>query len=164
MTGGGNTWLDWVFKIVNFVVLVGILVKFGKKPIMDFLLSRHNKVRARIDEAEHLMAEAETLKKEYEARLAGIEAEIEAFKAQIVEETAKERDKVLDEARAFAAKIQEQAKLTYDQEIREVTGKIKEEIAKLAIDKAEKFVKERVDKADNDRMVEEFIEKLRSLN
>ena len=148
----------WTFKIVNFLLLVGLLVKFGTKPFKSFLVSRHDKVREKIDEAERLRSEAEALKKQYEERLAGLDQEIEAFKAKVTEETAKESEKVLAEAKAFAERIQEQARLTYEQEMREISGKIKEEIAKLALDKAEKLVMEKFEKGDHDKMVEEFIE------
>ena len=164
MTSGGDTWLSWVFKIVNFVILIGILVKYGKKPLSDFLVNRHNQVKEKFDEADRLMAEADALKKKYEARLAGLDAEIAAFKAQMTEETNREKEKVLQEAKAFAAKLEEQTRLTYEQEMREITGRIKEEVARLAMDKAEKLVTSKVNKGDNDRMVEEFIQKLRSLN
>ncbi len=154
----------WTLKIFNFAVLVGILVKFGTKPLKGFLLGRHDKVKEKIDEAGKLMSEAEDLKKEYEGRLARLDQEIEEFKAKVTEETKIESEKILAEAKAFADRIQEQAKLTYEQEMREISGRIKEEIAKLALDKAEKLVMERFNKGDNDKLVEEFIEKLRSLN
>jgi len=78
-------------------------VKFGKKPLKDFLVNRHNKVQEKIDEAAQLMTEAEAMKREYEARLSKLDAEIEAFKAKVMEETKSESEKVLSEARAFAA-------------------------------------------------------------
>lgn len=158
-----ETW-KWIFKIANFAILVGILVKYGAKPFKDFLFSRHEKVKQKIDEADRLIAEAESMKKEYETRLAGLDGEIKAFKDKVLEETTRESEKVLEEARAFAVRIEEQARITYQQEMREVSGKIKGEIARLAMEKAELLVKERVSKSDNDIMVEEFIEKLRSLN
>jgi F-type H+-transporting ATPase subunit b len=151
-------------QTVNFLIILGLLVKFCSKPLKDFLLSRHNKVKEKIEEADKLMTEAVDLKNEYEARLAGLDSEIEAFKTKVAEETARESEKLMEEARAFATRIQEQARLTYEQEMREVSGKIKGEIAKLAMEKAEKLVMERFGKGDNDKMVEEFIEKLRSLN
>ena len=158
-----ETW-KWIFKIANFLLLVGILVKYGTKPFKNFLVNRHDKVKEKIDEADKLLAEAEGLKSEYAAKLAKLDQEIEAFKAKVTEETKKETEKLLEEARAFSAKIEEQARLTYEQEKREISGKIKEEIARLALEKAEKLVTEKVNKSDNDRMIEEFIEKLRSLN
>jgi F-type H+-transporting ATPase subunit b len=156
--------MRWTFQIVNFLILVGLLVKYCTKPMKAFLLNRHNKVKEKIEEAGQLMSEAAGMKAEYEARLARLDDEIEAFKTKVAEETARESEKLLEEARIFAARIQEQARLTYEQEMREVTGKIKAEIAKLAMEKAERLVAEKFNKGDNDKMVEEFIEKLRSLN
>jgi F-type H+-transporting ATPase subunit b len=111
-----------------------------------------------------MFKEAEAIKKEYEERLAKLDEEIDAFKKVVVEETGKETHKILEEARGLALKIKEQARLTYEQEIKEVRGKIKEEIARLTMERAEKIVMERFKRTDHDRMVEEFIEKLRSLN
>jgi F-type H+-transporting ATPase subunit b len=158
-----ETW-KWILKAANFLILVGILVKYGTKPFKDFLLSRHNKVKDKIDEANKLMAEAEAIRSEYAAKLSKLDQEIEAFKANVLEETKKETEKVLEEARSFAAKIEEQARLTYEQEKREISGRIREEIARLALEKAERIVTDKVSKSDNDKMIEEFIEKLRSLN
>ena len=164
MTSGGGNWLDWVWKILNFVVLAGIIIKFAGKPLKEYLINRHNKVKEKIEEAERLYKDAGDLKKEYESKLASLDEEISAFKKQVVEETEREKAKMLDEARSFASKIQEQARLNYEQELKEVKGRIKEEITKLALDRAEKLVMERLTKKDNDVIVEEFIEKLRSLN
>lgn len=158
-----ETW-KWIFKFANFFLLVGILVKYGTKPFKGFLVSRHDKVKEKIDEADKLLAEAEGLKSQYAAKLAKLDQEIADFKAKVTEETKKESEKLLEEARAFAAKIEEQARITYEQEKREISGKIKEEIARLALEKAERLVVEKVTKTDNDKMIEEFIEKLRSLN
>ncbi len=164
MTTGGESWLSWVFKLVNFGVLIFILVKYAGKPLKEYLVNRHNKAKEKVEEAERLYGEAGDLKREYEARLAHLDDEITAFKKKVVEETEKEKEKLLEEARLFAAKIQEQARLNREQELKEVKDKIREEIARLALEKAEKIVIEKFSKNDSDKMVEEFIEKLRSLN
>jgi F-type H+-transporting ATPase subunit b len=164
MTTGGESWLSWVFKFINFAVLIFVLVKYAGKPLKEYLVNRHHKAKEKVEEAEKLYSEAGNLKNEYEARLAHLDEEINAFKAKVMEETEKEKEKLLEEARSFAAKIQEQARLNYEQEMKEVKGRIREEIARLALEKAEKIVIEKLSRNDSDRMVEEFIEKLRSLN
>jgi F-type H+-transporting ATPase subunit b len=164
MTAGSESWLSWVFKFFNFAVLLAIVVKFAGKPLKNYLVNRHKGIKERIEEGERMFKEAEALKKEYEDRLAKLDEEIEAFKKVVIEETEKEKQKILEEARGLALKIREQARLTYEQEIREAKGKIKEEIARLTVERAEKLIAERFNKSDNDKMVEEFIEKLRSLN
>jgi F-type H+-transporting ATPase subunit b len=164
VTVGSESWLSWVFKFFNFAVLLAIVVKFAGKPLKNYLVNRHKGVKERIEEAERLFQEAEAIKKEYEDRLAKLDEEIDAFKKVVIEETEKEKQKILEEARGLALKIKEQARLTYEQEIREAKGKIKEEIARLTVERAEKLIAERFNRSDNDKMVEEFIEKLRSLN
>jgi len=164
MTGGSESWLSWAFKIFNFAVLVAILVKFAGKPLKNYLQARSSDVKGKMDEADRLFKEAETLRNEYQARLSKLDGEIEAFKKSIQEETEKEKTKILAEATEFAKRIKEQANITYQQEIREMTSKIKEEIAKLTMERAEKLIVEKYDRRDHERMVDEFIEKLRSLN
>jgi len=164
MTGGSESWLSWVFKIINFGVLVAILVKYAGKPLKDYLQTRSAAIRDKVEEGDRLFREAEALKKEYEARLARLDEEIGTFKKTILEETEREKKKILDEAAGFASRIREQAAITYEQEIREVKSKIKEEIARLTMEHAEKLVFDKFGQKDHDRLVEEFIEKLRSMN
>jgi F-type H+-transporting ATPase subunit b len=164
MTAGSESWLSWAFKIFNFAVLVAIIVKFAGKPLKNYLLNRSTRVSEKLDEADRLFKEAEALKKEYQSRLSKLDDEIEAFKKSILEDTEKEKKKIIDEATEFAKKIEGQAKLTYQQEIREMTNRIKEEIAKLTMERAEKLIIENYNPKDHELMVVEFIEKLRSLN
>ncbi len=164
MSGGPESIWSWVFKFVNFFVLVGLLVKFAGKPLKDYLLTRHQTIKDKLEEAEKTYKEAEALKAEYEKKIAKLDEEIVAFKNKVMAEAEKEKKKILDDAEEFASKIKLQAKLTYEQEARDVMGKIKEEIAKKTIENAEKIVLDRITKKDHDRMVGEFIEKLRSMN
>ena len=164
MTAGSESWLSWVFKIFNFAVLVAILVKYAGKPLKNYLQKRSADVREKLDEADRLFKEADALKNEYQARLAKLDGEIEAFKKSVQEDTEKEKNKIIAEATEFARRIKEQASITYQQEIREMTSKIKEEIAKLTMERAEKLIVEKYNAKDDEQMVDEFIQKLRSLN
>jgi F-type H+-transporting ATPase subunit b len=164
MTAGSESWLSWVFKIFNFAVLVAILVKYAGKPLKNYLQKRSADVREKLDEADRLFKEADALKNEYQARLAKLDGEIEAFKKSVQEDTEKEKNKIIAEATEFARRIKEQASITYQQEIRVMTSKIKEEIAKLTMERAEKLIVEKYNAKDDERMVDEFIQKLRSLN
>jgi F-type H+-transporting ATPase subunit b len=164
MTGGSESWLSWVFKFANFAILVAILVKYAGKPFNDYFANKHQQIKEKVDEAGKLFEEAKALKTQYETKYARLDEEIEAFKKAVLEETENEKKKILDEASEFASRIREQAKITYEQEIREVKNRIKEDLARLTIEKAQKLVMEKLTKDDHNKMVEEFIEKLRSLN
>lgn len=162
--GGSESILSWVFKLINFGLLVAILVKFLRKPLKGHIANKHKSIKEKIEEAERKLREAETFKVEYENRLAKLDEDIAIFKKSLVESAEKEKKKIIDEATEFASRIKEQAKFTYEQEVREMRNRIKEDIAKLTIQRAEAIVRERFTKDDHTNMVEDFIEKLRSLN
>lgn len=164
MSGGQETWLSWVFKVVNFGVLVAVLIKFAGKPLQEFLAKRSKSVKDKIEESERLLVKAEQLKALYEEKLARLEGELEQYRRIAIEEAEAEKKKILDETAAMAARIREQSRLMYEQELREVQRRIREEIARLTMGKAQEILKEKMTKTDHDKMVEEFIHELGSLN
>ncbi|HEX2965488.1 MAG TPA: ATP synthase F0 subunit B [Syntrophorhabdaceae bacterium] len=153
-----------VWQIINFLVLFAILYTFLKKPLKAYLLNRHNAVKEKIEETNRLLAEAEMLKRTYEEKLAGLDQEITAFKNTVMAEAEQEKTKILAEASQFTLKIKEQARMTYEQEMKEIKNKIKEDVTQLTIENAEKLIIEKMSKADHEKLVEDFIVKLRSLN
>ena len=157
-------WLKLLIQFINFAVLLAVILKFAGKPLKDYLKKRHDLVKERIDEAERRAKEALETKLRYEERLSGLEAEIERFRTSIVEAMEKERTKVLNEAQELAARIREQARLAYEQEMKEALEKVRAEIAGQTIQAATAQVREMFRKEDHDRMVEEFIRKVRSTN
>jgi F-type H+-transporting ATPase subunit b len=157
-------WLKLLLQFVNFAVLLGVILKFAGKPLKDFLRKRHDGVKEKIDEAERALQEATAAKVRYEEKLAGLEPEVAAFRKSIEEAMEMEKKKVLDEAHELAARIGEQARLAYEYEMKEAMEKVRAEIAGRTIEEATAQVREMFRQDDHDRMVEEFIEKVRSAN
>jgi F-type H+-transporting ATPase subunit b len=76
----------------------------------------------------------------------------------------KEKKKVLDEASALAARISDQARLAYEQEMRETMARVRSEVVARTIKAAEEKVRGAFSKDEHDRMVEDFIKRVRSVN
>jgi F-type H+-transporting ATPase subunit b len=157
-------WLKLLIQFVNFAVLLGVILKFAGKPMKDYLRKRHDAVKEKIDESERLLREAGEAKIRYEEKLSGLEGEMLAFRTAITEAMEKERKKVLDEAQELASRIREQARLAYEQEMKEAMGKVRAEIVGRTIETATGRVRDMFRQDDHDRMVEEFIQKVRSSN
>lgn len=156
----------WSFlvKLFNFAVMLGILVKFAAKPFKDFLRNRANTVKEKVDEADRLLKEAETLKSTYEAKLTGLDQEMEAFRRAAIAEAEQEKSKIVAEALALADRIRQQAQLAYDQEMKDAMSAVQAQIARRTLQAAEAAVKQIFKEEDHDKMVDEFIEKLRGQN
>ena len=152
-----------LIQCINFAILLAIIVKFGKKPFKDYLRRRHETVKERIEEAERLIKEAADVKARYAEKLSGLPGEIEAFRAIALKEAEIERTKILDEARSQAVRIREQARLAYEQEMKEAMARVRAEVAARTIKAAEEAVRERFTKEDHDRMVEDFIRNVGSI-
>ncbi|MGD0234865.1 MAG: ATP synthase F0 subunit B [Syntrophorhabdales bacterium] len=156
----------WSFlvKVFNFAVMLGILLKFAAKPFKDFLQNRANAVREKVDEAGRLLKEAESLKSTYEAKLADLDQEMEAFRRTAIAEAEQEKSKIVAEALSLAERIRQQAQLAYDQEMKDAMSAVQAQIARRTLQAAETAVKQIFKEEDHNKMVDEFIEKLRGQN
>jgi F-type H+-transporting ATPase subunit b len=86
--------IDWTtlsLEALNFLVLVWLLTRFFYRPVLNVIEARKAATAKAIAEAEALRRDAETLKAEYEGRLARLEAERAAARARIDADIAAER-------------------------------------------------------------------------
>ncbi|MCX7858202.1 MAG: ATP synthase F0 subunit B [Deltaproteobacteria bacterium] len=164
MTHSGESLLSIVFKFVNFTILLAILIKFASKPIKNYLFERHQRIKDEIENRKKALDEIDSKKRELELKLQRLDAEVEEIRKKVLEEAYAEKERIISEARTLAQKMKDQAMLTKEQEIREIREMIKQEIAKRSIFEAERIIRETLRKEDHDRLVRDFIERLRSFN
>ncbi len=164
MAPGGESAWSLVFKFFNFFVLVGLLVYFVGKPLKAYLAKRHQTVKSQLEETAKVLKDAQALRAQYQERLDKLDGEMEVFKKETMQQAEAEKTKIIADAFGFAERIREQARLTAEQETKEVARRIKEEISRLTMQQAEKLITEKITQSDHDKLVEEFIVKLRSMN
>ena len=68
-------WSTFILEIINFLVLVWLLKRFFYKPVLNVINRRREQIQKKISDAEGVRHEAESLKSDYENRLAGWEDE-----------------------------------------------------------------------------------------
>jgi F-type H+-transporting ATPase subunit b len=164
MAPGGESAWSIILKFVNFFVLVGLLIYFVGKPLKAYLAKRHNTVKTQLEETEKVLKDAQAIRAQYQERLDKLDGEIEVFKKQTLLEAEAEKKKIIEEAHMFAERIREQARLTAEQENKDMARRIKEQISRLTMEKAQQLITEKITQSDHDKLVEEFIVKLRSMN
>lgn len=89
------SWSTFFLEILNFLVLVWILKRFLYKPVLDVIARRRNEIDQRLNEAKHLHEEAQTLKSQYENRLADWEHERQQAREILTKEIDTERSNKL---------------------------------------------------------------------
>jgi F-type H+-transporting ATPase subunit b len=161
--GGGiprEKWLDLLYRTLNFAGLLVILIWALKKPIAHALSSRRQAIIDKFADLEAQKAEAERIYKEYEGRLAKIDAEVEAIISAAVKQGEAEKDRLLAEADRAATDMRRQAELAIQHELAQARLQLRGEVAEQAVKLAEELIKKNLQDADQNRMVEDYLDKV----
>ena len=153
-------WLDLLWRTLNFAGLVAILVFALKKPIANGLNSRRQAIVETFDDLEAQKAEAERIYKGYEDKLAGIDSEVESIISNAIKQGEVEKERIIEDANRAAGDIQRQAEMAIQHEISEARLRLRSEIAAQAVKMAEDLLKQNLKDADQNKMVEDYLEKV----
>ena len=151
---------DFLWRVLNLGVLLWVIIKFAGKPVRDFFAGRSETVAKGVQEAQEAKAAAEKANAEFQARLAGLEGELQAMEKRSQDEAEREKERMRLETEALVAKLQQQARQMADQEVATAQRSLRNEAARLAIEVAERLVTENVSDADRQQMVENYLEKV----
>jgi F-type H+-transporting ATPase subunit b len=162
--GGENLlalkWNLWVWTLVTFAVMFGLLAKLSFKPIAEALDRRSQTIKQSLDQADQSRTEAKKLMEDYQKQLA--EARTEAGKIieearQLGERVRKEVvEKANTEASAAVQRAQEEINRQKDKGIQEM----KDTVAALSVQIASRVLEKEVNEATHRQLVENLIKDL----
>ncbi len=165
--GGGDvhfTWKDWLWPVVNFSTLIVVLVFFGRKPAAEFFKGRTALIEKSIKEATEAKELAEKTLKEVENRLNNTDSEIEQIIESAKKSGEKERERLVAEGERLKDKIIEQAKANIDFELQKAKETIKSDASLLALELAEKQIKEKLGQKEQEGLIDGYIKRLEAKN
>ena len=148
------------YKVMNFTVLFVGLFFLLRKPISQALNARIKGIKDQIDELEVKKKDAEKKLAEYNERLSLLGKEAEKIVAEYIKQGNEAKNRILKEAEAEAVKLEEQAKKNIEHEFKEAKSKLQEEISEKALIKAEEIIRGAITVEDQDRLVDEYLEKV----
>jgi F-type H+-transporting ATPase subunit b len=151
---------EYFWKIIDFGILVFILVKFGKKPMQDFLRKRTETIEKTLNEAKEAREAALRALQEAEKRLNTKDEEVAAIIAAAKKSGELERDRIIEESGKLKVKILEQAKTNIEYELKHAKESIKAEAVELAMELAEKKLKEKLTKTEQEKLLDESLVKI----
>jgi len=151
---------DLILRIINFVVLVGVLVYFVRKPLVGAIRNSIESVRKLLKEAEESRKASEAHMKESEEKLAGIDKEINDLLEAARREGEAERERILSEASIAVEKLKAEAAMAIDLELKKAQDVLRKEAADAAVALAEEIIGKNVTPEDQARFVTEYLEKL----
>jgi F-type H+-transporting ATPase subunit b len=157
---GGKAVFDLVMRIVNFAILIGVLVYFTRKPVVNGIRNSIESVRTMLKDAEESRLAAETRMKEAEERLARVDKEVAELLEAARKEGEMERERVLAETAEAVEKIRKDAALAMDQEVKKSRETLKKDAAEAAVALAENIIRDKVTPEDHRKFIADYLEKL----
>lgn len=151
-----------VGKVVNFVLLIGTVIYFGRKPLADYLVSRRAQVRSDLVAAEAMKAGAAAQIAEMDAKLRALPAELEALKARGQQEIAAEQQRIRALADTERVRLLEQASREIEQRTRVARRELVEHAASLAVGVAQTRIRAQITDADQARLVDRYLAEVKS--
>ena len=160
--GGGHAEspLTAVWKWGNFLILFGGLGWYLRVPLREFLETRARSIEEGL--ASGRLARESALKRmsEIENRMARLDDEVRALRAQAVKEAEEERARILESAKIEAQKILEMAQREIEGLKKSARLELKAHVADLAVKLAEERLQKSVGSEENKRLVLRFLDSL----
>ena len=150
--------LGWF--IVDFVIFVGILVHFVKKPMAAAFENRHKVIKKTIEDNAKAHADARQAHDEFQSKLANVDAEGNALIERSKADGALERDQMIEDAKAYSDRIKGDSSAIVDQEYTQASVRLQAFAALGALKDAEERLKANITDGDQTRLLEEAIAEL----
>lgn len=162
---GKSLFMAYFWQIINFLILVFLLAFMMKKmDIKGYFRKRTELIEQSIKEAREAKELAQKALSEVEERLKMKDAEIAEIISAAKSSGDKEKVRLVEEGDRLSERILEQARVNIDYEVKRAKAVIKEEAAGIAMELAEKKLREKLTKEEQLRLLEESVAKIEGKN
>jgi F-type H+-transporting ATPase subunit b len=148
------------YKVMNFSVLAIGLFLLLRKPTAQALNSRIKGIKDQLDELETKKKAAEKQLAEYNRKFTQLEQEAEKLIEDYIRQGNEAKARIIDEAKKAAEKLEEQAQRNIEHEFKQAKVKLQEEILDKALVKTEEIIKNKITAQDQEKLVDEYLEKV----
>jgi F-type H+-transporting ATPase subunit b len=144
----------FIWTILTFLVLVGLLAKFAWRPLLEALERRQATIAKALDDAKQARQELERLQKESAEMMRQARVEAEAIIARSRTDAEALREELKQRSRAEAAAIVKNAEQQIQLETARAIQQIRHEAVDLSVTIASKILQRQVSKEDNEALIE----------
>jgi len=161
---GVSAAMDFLGKVVNFLILFGGLGYLLYKPARAFLENKSRAVEREIEEAAAAKKEAEERLAAAGRRMEGLGREIEGLKAEAEALGRREKEAIAAHAREEAERIRRLTRQEIDARAKAGIKDVRAFVAEKATSQAREMIRRRLASEDQAHLIDRSIERLSRLN
>jgi len=150
-------WKDFMWRVINFAIFVGILYLAAGKRIGQILTSRREKIREDLLDLDHRREEADKKLRQVEAQIKDLDAQREKILVDFQAQGEALKKGIISQAHEKAEQIKAQAQNAAAQEYKLATEKLREELSEMVIEAAEKMIQGQLTKEGHEKMIQQSL-------
>jgi F-type H+-transporting ATPase subunit b len=156
--GGWRPTYDLVMRWLNFLILVGVILRYARQPVKNFLQGRSAELRIEIDVLESKKAEAVAAVSALRQRLADSESRLAEMKARLLADGERRKQALLDQAEVESAMMLKDAEHKIEGLLHQAQRKLRAELVDGAIDLALTRLPVEIQAQDHQRFTADFFQ------
>jgi F-type H+-transporting ATPase subunit b len=143
--------------LLNSAILYFILFRLFRKPVTEGLANRKANILRGMEEASRMKKEAEEQLATYEAKLAGLDEDIARIQREMRAAGENERARILSEARERRERMERDAHVLIEQELKGIRERLVRETLESAIASAERKLRDRLGASEQTALAEQYL-------
>ncbi len=155
-----GTTTGWVYRWINFSILLGALIWFFVKKAPPFFRSRQKEIGDAIAESARAREEAERQQAEAQRKMASLDPEVAEMRARAKRESAAEGERIRALAQEEAQRIRGSAQGEIRAAERAAQTELKSIATRLAMQRADAILRERMNAGTESQLFSEFVGEL----
>ena len=146
-----------IIEVLSFLILLGVLIKFLFRPLLNVMDKRAASIEKMLNDAENSRNQANERLEDAQEALEKTRAQIIGLKESSRLQADEARRAIIEDAKKEGLRIIEDSKREVDKEVGMARKSLREEIAGFSIRIAEKLLKREIKKKDHTRLINDSI-------
>lgn len=157
---GWRPFYDVAMRWINFIILVAVIVKYGREPIKNFLRLQKGEVVSQLDELDgekvRILGEIKAAKKQ------GVknQARFKELKDRLIAQGETRKQQFIEQAKQQSTIMLEETRRKMENRIVQAKASLKMELLDMAMDQAVKKLPELITDGDSQRLLDDYMHSL----
>jgi len=156
-SGGWRPTYDLIMRWLNFVILALVLIKFARRPLIDFLAGKKEEIAREIQRMEKEKEQAALKVAEAHKMLEESSIRFENLKERIIRQGEKRKQAIIAEAHRESEILLEGAKRKIDSQMLQAENTLRSEMIDMAVNVAIERLPGQVTENDNQKLLDQFL-------
>jgi len=158
--GAGSPLMDFIWKVLNVVVLVAIIYKFAKKPVAAALGGSAESAKKILDDARDAEEKINADMRQMRSKISGLEKEAREMVESAKKDAEDAKALIIEEGKKEILRMKEQASFALKQERRKAEDDLRHWIAEESVKLAEDTLKKEMNQNRQKKLVKNFMDQL----